>query len=114
VWLYLAGINANTRAQLYARCSGYCEMCAHPLSDNWAVHHRKLRSRGGTNELSNLVAVHHKCHNLGTNSIHLNPKWATDNGFMVASWAEPSEVALVYQSNARVLLTNDGGVITAN
>lgn len=104
----------NTRGRLFERCGGYCEMCGHPLTFDWAIHHRKLRSRGGTNDLANLIAVHHHCHNLGTNSIHLNPAWATEQGYMVASWEDPAEVALVYQSNVKVMLTNDGGVIPTN
>lgn len=107
-------VKQTARKTLLERCAGYCELCGHPLTFDWAVHHRKLRSRGGTNELSNLVALHHHCHNLGTNSVHLNPAWATEIGFMVASWDEPSEVALVYQRGGKVLLSNDGGLTPTN
>lgn len=41
-------------------------------------HHRVLRSRGGTNDPSNLVETCFQCHDF----IHANPKWATANGFM--------------------------------
>ena len=60
-----------------ARANGYCERCGKPSSD-LALHHRKLKSRGGKDEVSNLVGVCHPCHNLGTDSIHLNP--TTDQG----------------------------------
>jgi hypothetical protein len=98
------------REQMWKRCGGYCERCGIPLTDNWAMHHRKLRSRGGKNDLSNLVAVHHECHNLGTNSIHLNPAQATEDGFMVASWEHPADIPILYAGRDRVLLSDDGSV----
>lgn len=71
------------------RANGYCESCGNPLAEDFALHHRKLRSRGGDDCVSNLIAVHHHCHNLGTDSIHLKPKDATLKGFMCPSWEQP-------------------------
>jgi hypothetical protein len=43
-----------------------------------AVHHRRLRSQGGTNDPLNLVLlcdIHH-------GHIHANPAWSYDNGWL--------------------------------
>ena len=96
------------RALTYSRCKGYCEFCGKQLGDSWALHHRKLRSRGGKDEISNFVALHHECHNLGTNSVHLNPKKATESGHIVPSWQEPQECPVILPSGQCVILTNEG------
>ena len=75
------------------RAGGYCEKCGNG-GDNFALHHRKLKSRGGIDCVSNLIAVHHECHNLGTNSIHSRPAESKLKGWMVPSWADPSEYPL--------------------
>jgi len=102
--------NGNKLRQIvYERCNGYCERCGislHP--DDYALHHRKLKSRGGTDELSNLLALHHHCHNLGTNSVHLDPSEATRRGLLVSSWSESLVVPVTLCDGTRVLLTNDG------
>jgi len=51
------------------RAGGYCEVCGLPAQPSMALHHRKLRSRGGKDTASNLIRVHHGCHNLKTSSI---------------------------------------------
>jgi 5-methylcytosine-specific restriction endonuclease McrA len=62
------------REQVWQRSKGYCEMCGISMDkQDFAIHHRKLKSRGGKDTMSNLIAVHHGCHNLRTDSIHLNP-----------------------------------------
>ena len=96
------------RKALYERCKGMCESCGGVLPDNWAAHHRKLRSQGGKDDLENVVALHHECHNLGTNSVHLNPQKSYDDGFMVRSWAEPKETPLKLMRSMWVVLTTDG------
>lgn len=93
------------------RANGYCEACGLPGQD-LALHHRRLRSQGGKDEVANLIAVHHKCHNLGTHSIHLNPSKAVANGQIVPSWAEPSEFPLYMPDGSKVLLGQDGSYIT--
>lgn len=76
--------------------------------ESWAIHHRKLRSRGGQDTYSNLVALHHECHNTGTDSVHLNPSASNRAGLMVATWQDSNEVPLILPSGAIVLLTDDG------
>lgn len=90
------------------RSGGYCEKCGRPLTESWALHHRKLRSRGGKDTASNLVALHHECHNTGTDSVHLNPSASNQAGLMVATWQDSEEVPLILPSGAIVLLTDDG------
>ena len=92
----------------YARSGGLCERCGIPLADSWALHHRKLKSRGGENNLSNLVCLHHSCHNGSTSSVHNNPTKATEDGFMVASWVDPADVPIALDDGSKVLLTEDG------
>jgi len=96
------------RKALYKRCKGMCEYCGGDLPESWAAHHRKLRSQGGTNNIENAVALHHECHNLGTNSVHLNPKKSYANGFMVHSWEEPHTTPLNLIHRMWVLLTPEG------
>ena len=92
------------------RSKGYCEVCGGVARENMALHHRKLRSRGGQDTVSNLIYVHHDCHNLGTHSIHLNPEWAENNGYMVPSWKEPHEYPMLTPEGIYVLLLNDGSI----
>lgn len=89
------------------RSNGYCESCGLPCGQP-ALHHRKLKSQGGKDEVCNLIAVHHKCHNLGTDSIHLNPAKSVEMGWIVPSWAQPSEFPLTFSDGSKVLLDNEG------
>jgi len=98
------------REKLLERCKGYCELCGGSLGDNWALHHRKLKSRGGKDEIANIVALHHKCHNLGTDSVHLNPARAKETGFMVSSWDDPVLIWILYYDGFKVYLKNDGTI----
>jgi hypothetical protein len=94
------------------RANGYCEVCGAPEKPSMALHHRKLKSRGGKDSVSNLIWVHHGCHNLDTKSIHLNPSYAEDKGWMCPSWREPSEHPFVKPDGSIVLLQEDGNVLT--
>jgi hypothetical protein len=96
------------REMVRVRCGGYCEKCGKPLTETWALHHRKLRSRGGKDTVSNLVALHHECHNTGTDSVHLNPSASNQAGLMVATWQDSEDTPLILPSGAIVLLTDDG------
>ena len=98
----------SIRNIVLARCKGYCEKCGGGLDENFALHHRKLRSRGGKDTPDNLVALHHECHNLGTNSVHLNIKMATERGLIVPSYATPSEFPLLLPNGFIVTLTVEG------
>ena len=99
---------AEIRDIVKVRCGAYCEKCGKPLGGSWALHHRKLRSRGGKDTCSNFVALHHECHNMGTDSVHMNPSASNQAGLMVATWQDPEETPLILPSGAIVLLTDDG------
>jgi len=91
------------------RAKGYCERCG-KMTD-LALHHRKLKSRGGKDEVSNLVAICHPCHNLATDSIHLNPAKATLKGWMIPSYADTQMYPLHLANGDVVRLDNEGNYI---
>jgi hypothetical protein len=64
-----------------------------------------LKSRGGKDEVANLLAVLHECH---LYDIHANPKKATTKGWMIPSYATPSEYPLHTPEGDVVRLTNEG------
>ena len=92
------------------RAGNYCEYCDCPAEETMALHHRKLKSRGGEDSVANLIWVHHGCHNLKTDSIHLQPKIAQKLGYMVHSWDDPAKVPLVRADGSVVLLEEDGTI----
>jgi len=103
-------MNKDIAEAVLQRAGNYCEACGLPCSD-FALHHRRLKSQGGKDEVCNLIAVHHMCHNLGTHSIHMRPKKAIDRGQICPSWAEPSEFPLMLSDDSKVLLDNEGNYI---
>lgn len=66
-----------------------CRRCWRTVDLN--IHHRKLRSQGGTDEAENLVTLCGSgttgCHGW----VHANPRIARAHGWMVPSWADPAE-----------------------
>ena len=52
------------------------------------IHHRQLRSQGGTNEQCNLLALCGACHEY----IHRNRTESYRNGWLVHSWDDPVQV----------------------
>jgi hypothetical protein len=103
-------IKQSLVALVIQRAGGYCETCGRPAAESMALHHRKLKSRGGKDSASNLIYVHHECHNLGTESIHLRPAYAADKGWMVSSWADPENTPMHLPDGRIVLLQNDGKI----
>lgn len=102
-------MNKQLRAQLWWRCQGYCEKCeTHIDQNNFAAHHRQLRSQGGKDDIQNLVALCHNCHNLGTKSIHLNPKHSYLTGWMVHGWQNPASVLICTDAGLIVSLNPEG------
>ena len=89
------------------RAGSYCEKCGNPGID-MALHHRKLKSRGGKDSVANLMVVHHECHNLGTDSIHNNPEIATVKGWMVPSWADPADYPITLPDGKIVRFDEQG------
>lgn len=89
------------------RAGNYCEACG-GAGDNFALHHRRLKSQGGKDEVCNLIAVHHKCHNMSTQAIHMQPAKSIEMGWIVPSWAQPAEYPLHLPDGSKVLLDNEG------
>lgn len=95
--------------KVLARAKGYCEACG--FSGDLILHHRKLRSQGGKDAVSNLIAIHNKCHNMGTKSIHNNPKDAQVKGFIVPSWSDPQKYPLHLYGHKVVRLDEEGNYV---
>lgn len=92
------------------RAAEYCEVCGGRPEETMALHHRKLKSRGGKDTPGNLIWIHHGCHNLNSNSIHSNPSIAKANGWMVSSWDNPEETPFTTADKSLVLLKDDGTI----
>jgi len=101
----------KAREIVYLRCGGRCEKCGKQLPESWALHHRKLRSRGGKDQVSNFVALHHGCHNLNSDSVHFNPADSIESGLMVPSWANPEECPLTLPNGDIVTLMEEGSYV---
>jgi hypothetical protein len=90
------------------RAAGYCEKCGGALGEAYNLHHRKLKSRGGKDQVSNIIAVHNSCHIQHKESIHDNPEEAERMGFMCPSWLRPEDHPLIRPDGSIVLLLDDG------
>lgn len=64
------------------RCEGRIEGVCTGAGEH--VHHRKLRTRGGDNSLTNLMHLCLRCHTWA----HANPATSTERGLLVPSWEE--------------------------
>ena len=96
------------RESVLTRCEYYCEKCGNGLSESFALHHRKLKSRGGKDTVDNLLALHHECHNLGTGSVRCNVALSELKGYIVPRHAEPSQYPLTLPNESIVTLTTLG------
>lgn len=76
------------RKAVQERSGGLCERCAQLPAAH--VHHRQLRSQGGSDLPSNLLHICSPCHV----TIHAQPSTAYENGWMVRSWADPAATAV--------------------
>jgi len=85
------------------RANGFCEHCGR--SGDLTLHHRKLKSRGGKDSVSNLIAVLHECH---LYDIHANPQRAEEMGWMCPSWQNAEDHPLRTPEGNVVRLTNEG------
>lgn len=91
-----------------------CVLCGDQLLGErgfgWSIHHRKLRSQGGDNRLSNLVAVcghgTSGCHRV----IHHRVAKALQGGWLLKSTAEPAAMSMQHSQFGLVLLDDRGGL----
>ena len=53
----------------------YCELCRHdyPINNGLDLHHIKYKSRGGGDEVENVICLCRKCHDLAHNE-EIKPK----------------------------------------
>ena len=92
-----------------ARSFGLCEGCGHRQATQ--MHHRQYRSRGGRDEVVNLI---HVCGNGNNNddSCHgraHNDREAVADGWSVVSGVNPAHVPVLYRGRF-VFLLPDGGI----
>jgi hypothetical protein len=100
-------ISTKQRNALKERSDGMCEVCGINTATNW--HHRKNRSQGGGNELSNAL---HLCGS-GTTGCHghitANPAGSYFKGWSVRSGFNPAATA-VFRLGVWAVLGDDGSV----
>lgn len=96
------------REQAYVRADYRCERCGKHRDQAFGGvldgHHRKLRSRGGKDELSNIAVLCRVCHEW----VHGHPGTATGLGYIVPSRAVPARRAMQLHDKSWVLLADDG------
>lgn len=77
-WGYQKGLKygfENLRAMILARDKHTCQYCKGKHKDpNLEVHHKIFRSRGGSDDLENLITLCHTCHKL-LHKGKINPKF---------------------------------------
>lgn len=80
---------------------------------NSSVHHRKLRSQGGRDVVSNLVLLcgsgSSGCHGITHNPPRGDEKVAIADGWIVESGEDPATIAIVHWSGRLLWLLPDGG-----
>jgi hypothetical protein len=97
-------IDPALRQQVREREHSCCALCGEPLPAVWECHHRKLRSRGGTDSICNLIALDNACHR----RVHGHPAWALEHGFMVSTYEDPATVPVAVHLSSWRLLLPDG------
>jgi len=76
--------------------------CVRCGGEGWHVHHRKLRSQGGQDDLVNCVLMCRACHD----TVHSRrAEIGEPGGFIVPSWADPCEIPVDYHKIGPILLT---------
>lgn len=77
-----------SQPEIRERDGDRCSRCG--SADSLHVHHRQLRSRSGRDTWQNQVTLCALCHHW----VHHNVAQATEDGWMVASEADPAEVLI--------------------
>lgn len=97
------GIPATVVEVVLLRADGRCEACG-DAADGWMdLHHRLLRSQGGSNEAVNLLWCHHTCHVGTSHAIHQNPARSYRLGHIVHQGTNPADVAVLVEPRLRLL-----------
>lgn len=88
----LPAVGRGGRDDLYTAQGGMCPHCGRTMAREGAhVHHRKLRSHGGTNDPANLLLLPGGCHA----DVHAHPNRSKALGHIVAEWDDPATVAVL-------------------
>jgi hypothetical protein len=78
----------ESRKIVRKRSGGRCEARTPVCTGQYEhTHHIRLRSRGGSDEPGNLLAVDNSCHAF----IHSHPALSEASGWMKSAWDNPSE-----------------------
>lgn len=97
-------VSQDLRDAVYQRADGRCELCGERLQPGWEWHHRKRRSQGGPDHVSNGVALHSRCHS----RVHGHVAWAESTGFLLRSHETPGRRRLALHGKTWVRLTAQG------
>ena len=99
----------SSNALIDARDQQRCVRCGRVIRGFGSRHHRKFRSRGGGDEVSNRVLLCGSgttgCHGL----VHANPKDARVLGLAVASWEDSRLIPIRHALYGDVWLDDRGG-----
>lgn len=89
-----------------------CARCGEFITNNGSRHHRKFKSRGGGDEVSNGILLCGSgttgCHGW----VHANPGAAARVGFAVWKHESPRLVPVMHAIHGRVYLDDEGGYST--
>jgi hypothetical protein len=103
-------VDVALRFQVLLRDGNACVRCGQSTSrGRHSVHHRLLKSQGGTDDTFNLIVL---CGS-GTEGCHgeVHSRRADvgiPGGFIVPSWEDPETVPVTYHQLGRCLLTPEG------
>jgi hypothetical protein len=105
-------IPPKVRDAVWERANSCCERCGQGLTrqSEHSVHHRKLKSRGGKDHISNLVLLcgsgtspgcHSLVHGIGQLQAHAD-------GWLIASYEDPQFLGITHWSGELRVLLPDG------
>lgn len=94
--------------QLTTRAHGNCERCGKPLHRDHTSRHHRQRRRDGGDRLANLLLLCGSgttgCHGW----VHANPQAATEQGWIVPTWANPANIPVRLADGYLWVLRDDG------
>jgi hypothetical protein len=99
----------EVREAIWQRCGGLCELCKESLKPGWHAHHRRRRSQGGDDSVTNVLALHGRCHD----RVHGHVDWSEQAGFLVRSTEYPGRKRLALFGERWVRLARDGSYVEA-
>ena len=96
----------SAREAVHARCRGHCELCGNRVSvSSMHAHHRRPRSGGRDDSLSNLLGMCGACHS----TTHAHPAAAVEDGRIISRYDQrPPAMVPVSLRGGWFLLGDDG------